>query len=315
MKKEKCPAAITSITGKGKRTGPTECAAEAFFRICAILTVSAVGAIAFYIIAGGVPALKNAGVGKVLFGIVWKPASKEPEFGILYMILTSLAGTFLAVLISAPIGVLTAVFLVEISGAGASAVIRGAVELLAGIPSVIYGLLGVWLINPLVYKLELKLFGDSPGHQFTGGANLLAAALVLAVMILPTIISVSEAAIRRISPDIRSASLALGASPVQTVFRVILPAARPGIVTAILLGLGRAIGEATAILLVAGNGVNFPLPFRSVRFLTNTIVSEMGYSKGQHRQMLFAIGLVLFVFIMLINLFLNRSLKREELEK
>lgn len=294
----------------GKRSAkPAERAAQAAFTACAIVSVSAVAAIAFYIIVNGVPALWRAGVGEVLFGTVWKPTSQEPKFGILYMILTSLAGTFLAALVSGPVGILTAVFLAEISGRRASAAVRSAVELLAGIPSVIYGLLGVWIINPLVYKLELKLFSNSPGHQFTGGANLLSAALVLAVMILPTVISVSEAAIRRVSQDIREASLALGASPMQTVFRLVLPAARPGITAAMTLGIGRALGEATAILLVAGNSVNLPLPFRSVRFLTNTIVSEMGYSRGEHREMLFAIGLVLFGFIMLINLFLNRCMK------
>lgn len=297
-----------SIMGKERRLS-ADTAARNIFLLCALVSVLAVGTIALYIIVSGIPALEKVGLKEMLFGTVWKPAAGKPRFGILYMILTSAIGTFLAVLIGMPIGVLTAVFLVEISGAGAAGAVRAAVELLAGIPSVIYGLLGSYLLNPLMYKLERWLFAGSPSHQFTGGANLFSASLVLAVMILPTVISVSETAIRRVSPDIRAVSLALGASRVQTIFWVILPAAKPGIVTAGVLGLGRAMGEATAILLVAGNSVNLPLPFRSVRFLTTTVVSEMGYAQGIHRQALFAIGLVLFLFIMLINMLISKKLE------
>ena len=182
---------------------------------------------------------------------------------------------------------------------------KPAVELLAGIPSVIYGLLGIYLLNPLMYRLELVLFRDSKTHQFTGGSNLLSAVLVLAIMILPTVINISQTAIESVRKDIR----ALGASKVQTIFRAVLPAAKSGIVTAVVLGVGRAVGEAMAVTLVSGSSVNLPLPFNSVRFLTTAIVSEMGYSQGTHRQMLFTIGLVLFVFIMLINVVLNRILK------
>ena len=193
---------------------------------------------------------------------------------------------------------------------GNCAIVKPAVELLAGIPSVIYGLLGIYLLNPLMYKLERLIFQGSTTHQFTGGANLLSAVIVLAIMILPTVINISETSIRAVPAGIKSSSLALGASHVQTIFRSILPAAKSGIVTAIVLGVGRAIGEAMAITLVSGSSVNVPLPFNSVRFLTTAIVSEMGYSSGLHRQVLFTIGLVLFVFIMIINIVLNKILKK-----
>lgn len=301
----------SSVIGKKRRRPAADRAAGVLFFCCAAISVAAVAAIAFYIIISGLPALKETGVKEILLGTIWKPRAEAPQFGILNMILASVEGTLLAAAIGMPIGVLTAVFLAEISGPKAAGAVRTAVELLAGIPSVIYGLLGAYLLTPLIYRLERQLFAGSPGHRYTGGANLLSASLVLAVMILPTVINVSEAAIRRVPQDIRAASLALGASRIQTIFRAVLPAARPGITASMVLGLGRAIGEATAILLVAGNSVNFPLPFRSVRFLTAAIVSEMGYAQGLHRQALFTVGLVLFVFIMLINMLLNRSLKKE----
>lgn len=226
------------------------------------------------------------------------------------VILTSIVGTTLAILLGVPIGVLTAVFLAEVAPKPLAAIVKPAVELLAGIPSVIYGLLGIYLLNPLMYKLERLIFQGSTTHQFTGGANLLSAVIVLAIMILPTVINISETSIRAVPAGIKSSSLALGASHVQTIFRSILPAAKSGIVTAIVLGVGRAIGEAMAITLVSGSSVNVPLPFNSVRFLTTAIVSEMGYSSGLHRQVLFTIGLVLFVFIMIINIVLNKILKK-----
>lgn len=178
--------------------------------------------------------------------------------------------------------------------------------------SVVYGLLGIYLLNPLMYKLELELFKDSTGHQFTGGANLLSAVIVLAIMILPTVINISEAALRAVPAGMKAASLALGASHMQTIFRMMIPAAKSGIVTAVVLGVGRAIGEAMAITLVSGSSVNIPLPFNSVRFLTTAIVSEMGYAQGTHRQVLFTIGLVLFAFIMVINVCLGKILKKGE---
>ena len=227
------------------------------------------------------------------------------------MILTSIVGTFLAVLIGVPIGLLTAVFLAEAAPGWLAAVVRPSVELLAGIPSVIYGVLGMMVLNPLMYRLEQKLFAGSKTHQFTGGANLLSAVLVLAVMILPTVINISEAALRAVPSALKASSLALGASPVQTIFMVTIPAAKSGILTAVVLGVGRAVGEAMAISMVSGNVVHLPLPFQSVRFLTTAIVSEMGYAQGMHRQVLFTIGLVLFVFIMIINGILSRIVKGE----
>lgn len=287
-----------------------ERAARVFFSLCGYTAVLAVAAITLYMIISGTPAIFKAGLKEILFGTVWKPTAAEPKFGIMYVVLTSVAGTALAVFIGAPVGILTAVFLAEAADRRVADIIRQAVELLACIPSVIYGLLGLYLLNPVMYRLELKIFAGSKTHQFTGGANLLSAALVLAIMILPTVIDISEAAIRAVPPEIKSASLALGASHVQTIFKSVLPAAKPGIVTAVVLGMGRAVGEAMAISLVSGNSVNLPLPFHSVRFLTTAIVSEMGYAQGTHRQMLFTIGLALFLFIMIINIALNRSLKK-----
>jgi len=293
----------------GWKKAAVEKAAQFIFMACAILAVAAVGFITLYMIISGAPAIGRVGLKNILFGTEWMPTAAEPKYGILYVILTSIVGTFLAILIGMPIGILTAVFLAEVADKRVAAAVRPAVELLAGIPSVIYGLLGIYLLNPLMYKLELKLFAGSDTHRFTGGANLLSAVLVLAIMILPTVINISETYIRAVKPGVREASLALGASHLQTVFKSVLPAAKPGIVTAAVLGVGRAMGEAMAVTLVSGSSVNLPLPFRSVRFLTTAIVSEMGYSQGTHRQMLFTIGLVLFVFIMLLNMAMSRILK------
>lgn len=311
MREEMFFPAGASVMGNGKRRAAVEKAAQTVFRLCAFFAVLAVGFITFYMVIGGMPAIGKVGLRELLFTTVWRPTAEEPRYGILAVILTSAVGTILAILLGVPVGILTAVFLAELSGRKTAAAVRSMVELLAGVPSVVYGLLGIYLINPLMYKLELRLFADSPTHQFTGGANLLSAVLVLAVMILPTVIHISENAIRAVSPDIRAASMALGASRIQTVFRSVLPAARPGIEAAVALGVGRAMGETMAITLVSGGCVNMPLPFASVRFLTTAIVSEMGYSQGTHRQVLFSIGLVLFVFIMLINLALNGMMRRE----
>lgn len=291
-----------------------ETVAQIIFTVCAFFAVLAVASITLYMIISGTPAIFQVGLKEILFGAVWAPTAAEPHYGILYVIVTSIVGTALAILIGVPIGVLTAVFLAEVAQKKVAMVVKPAVELLAGIPSVIYGLLGIYLLNPFMYKIELWLFRDSKTHQFTGGANLLSAVLILAIMILPTVINISETAIRAVQPGIKAASLALGASQMQTIFRMVLPAAKSGILTAIVLGVGRAIGEAMAITLVSGSSVNMPLPFNSVRFLTTAIVSEMGYSQGTHRQVLFTIGLVLFVFIMIINLALNRILKKGEME-
>ncbi len=293
-----------------KNKAVVEAVAQIIFTICAFFAVLAVISITLYMIISGTPAIFKVGLKEILFSTTWAPTAANPQFGILYVILTSIIGTMLAILIGVPVGVLTAVFLAEVASKKLAAVVKPAVELLAGIPSVVYGLLGIYLLNPLMYKIELALFKDSATHQFTGGANLLSAVLVLAIMILPTVINISETSIRAVQPSIKSASLALGATQIQTIFKAILPAAKSGIVTAIVLGVGRAIGEAMAITLVSGGVVNVPLPFNSVRFLTTAIVSEMGYSSGTHRQVLFTIGLVLFVFIMLINILLNKLLKK-----
>ena len=284
--------------------------ARAFLLICGAVAIFAVCAITFYLFAKGLPALHRVGVGELLLGTVWKPTAAEPGFGIAYIILSSIAGTALSVLVGVPVGLLTAVFLTEVSGKGLSAIVQPAVELLAAIPSVIYGLLGMMLLNPVLYKLEKIIFAGSTTHQYTGGADLLAAVIVLAIMILPTVISVSASAIRAVPGQLRAASLALGASKMQTIWGVTVPAAKSGILTGVVLGIGRALGEAMAINMVAGGSVNLPLPFNSVRFLTTQLVSEMGYAEGIHRQVLFTVGLVLYLFIMTVNLVLLR-LRRE----
>lgn len=294
-----------------------ENAAKGIFTVCAITAIVAVAAIALYMIISGTPAMFQVGLKEILFSTEWNPAPTSdmaPSFGILYVILTSIVGTSLAVLLGVPIGVLTAVFLAEVAPQGIAKWVSAAVELLAGIPSVIYGLLGLMILNPLMYKLELAIFKGSETHQFTGGANLLSAVIVLAIMILPTVINISQSSIRQVPAHLKSASLALGASHIQTIFKVILPACKSGIITAVVLGTGRAIGEAMAITLVSGSSINAPLPFNSVRFLTTAIVAEMGYAEGLHRQVLFTIGLVLFVFIMLINTGLTKILKKGEKE-
>ncbi len=284
--------------------------ARALLLICAVAAIFAVCAITLYLFAKGLPALHKVGVGELLFGTVWKPTAAEPSFGIAYIILSSIVGTAASVLLGVPIGLLTAVFLTEVSGKTLAKAVQPAVELLAAIPSVIYGLLGMMLLNPLLYKLEKAVFAGSSTHRYTGGADLLAAVIVLAIMILPTVISVSASAIRAVPGSLRAASLALGASKMQTIRRVTVPAAKSGILTGVVLGIGRALGEAMAINMVAGGAVNLPLAFNSVRFLTTQLVSEMGYAEGTHRQVLFTVGLVLYLFIMIVNLVLQR-LRRE----
>lgn len=298
-----------SIIGNTKTKNTVEKVASYIFIICAIFAVLAVFSISIYMIISGTPALFKVGLKDILFGTVWKPTAAEPQFGILYVILTSIVGTGLAIIIGVPIGLMTAVFLAETAPKFLVRIVKPAVELLAGIPSVIYGLLGILILNPFIYKLELALYKNTPEHQFTGGSNLISAVLVLAIMILPTVINISEAALRAVPGYYKQASLALGATHIQTIFKVIIPAAKSGIMAAIVLGVGRAIGEAMAISLVAGNGTNLPLPFNSVRFLTTAVVSEMSYSSGLHKEVLFTVGLVLFVFIIIINLVLNSIIK------
>lgn len=294
----------------GHKAFTAEAVARALLLICAVAAIFAVCAITFYMFAKGLPALGKVGVTELLFGTVWKPTAAEPQFGIAYIILSSIVGTAFSVLLGVPVGLMTAVFLTEVSGRRMAAVVQPAVELLAAIPSVIYGLVGMMVLNPAMYKLEKLIFAGSSTHQFTGGANVLSAVIVLAIMILPTVISVSASSLRAVPDSLRAASLALGASKMQTVFRVTIPAARSGILTGVVLGIGRALGEAMAINMVAGGSVNLPLPFNSVRFLTTQLVSEMSYAEGTHRQVLFTVGLVLYLFILAVNLVLLKLRKK-----
>lgn len=285
--------------------------ANLIFLVCAVVAIFAVCAITLYMFMKGAPAFGEVGVSELLFGKVWKPTADSPSYGILFIVLSSIVGTGMAVLLGVPIGLMTAVFLSEIAGKRIGSVVGGAVELLAAIPSVIYGLVGMMLLNPLMYQLEKKIYEGVEGHQYTGGANMLSAIMVLAIMILPTVISVSTSSLKAVPDHLRAASLALGATREQTIFKAVIPAAKSGILTGVVLGVGRALGEAMAINMVAGGAVNLPLPFNSVRTLTTQIVSEMGYAQGLHRRVLFTVGLVLYLFIMIVNFILLRARKKE----
>ena len=267
------------------------------FLLSACVSILCVAMICVFLFANGIPAIGKIGVFQFLAGEKWKPGNDL--YGILPMILGSIYVTAGAVIIGVPIGILTAVFMSKFCPRHIYKVVKPAIDLLAGIPSVVYGFFGMVVIVPVVSQL----FGGS-------GKSMLTASILLGIMILPTIIGVSESAINAVPSSYYEGSLALGASHERSVFFATLPAAKSGIVTAIVLGVGRAIGEAMAITLVSGSSVNVPLPFNSVRFLTTAIVSEMGYSSGLHRQVLFTIGLVLFVFIMIINIVLNKILKK-----
>lgn len=287
------------------------------FLMFGCIAVISVLAITVYMFIKGIPALLKVGIPELLLGNVWKPTADEPSYGIFYIILSSIVGTLGAVMLGVPIGILTAVFLTDFTdgsrtGRKLSGILSSAVELLAAIPSVIYGLIGMMVLNPVMYKLEKIIYADDATHQFTGGSNLLSAIIILAIMILPTVINISASSIRAVPASIRQASLALGASKIQTIFRVVFPAAKSGIMTGVVLGIGRALGEAMAVNMVAGGSVNIPLPFNSVRFLTTQLVSEMSYSSGLHRQVLFTVGLVLYVLIVIINLLLTRLKKKGE---
>ena len=285
--------------------------ANLIFLVCAVVAIFAVCAITLYMFMKGAPAFGEVGVSDLLFGKVWKPTADSPSYGILFIVLSSIVGTGMAVLLGVPIGLMTAVFLSEIAGKRIGSVVGGAVELLAAIPSVIYGLVGMMLLNPLMYQLEKKIYEGVEGHQYTGGANMLSAIMVLAIMILPTVISVSTSSLKAVPDHLRAASLALGATREQTIFKAVIPAPKSGILTGVVLGVGRALGEAMAINMVAGGAVNLPLPFNSVRTLTTQIVSEMGYAQGLHRRVLFTVGLVLYLFIMIVNFILLRARKKE----
>ena len=267
-----------------------ENAMNLMFLACGLLTILFIILITIFLIISGIPAIRNIGLMDFLFGKVWASASASPSYGILPFILTSLYGTCGAILIGVPVGLLCAVYLAKMSPKKMGSIVRNVVDLLAGIPSVVYGLVGMIIIVPCVREL----------FHLPDGANLFSAILVLAVMILPSVISVSETAIKAVPIEYEEASLALGATKTETVFKVVVPAAKSGIVTAVVLGIGRAVGEAMAVMMVAGNVANMPRLFGSVRFLTTAVASEMSYSSGLQRQALFSIALVLFLFIMAI---------------
>ena len=272
------------------------------FLFLGLITVGCVLLITVYLIVSGLPAILKIGLGKFLFGSEWASTAAEAKFGILPFILTSVYGTCGAILIGVPVGFLTAVFLSKMAPKKLRTFMESAVSLLAGIPSVVYGLVGMLVLVPGIRKL----------FHVPDGASLLAAIIVLAIMILPSIVKVSVNALDAVPKEYEDASLALGATPVETWFRVSAPAAKSGIAAAVVLGVGRAIGEAMAVMMVSGNAPNMPSLFESVRFLTTAVASEMSYASGLQRQALFSIALVLYVFIMLINAALNFFLKRRK---
>lgn len=272
------------------------------FLLLGLVTVGCVLLITVYLILSGIPAIRQIGLLDFLLGDTWESTAKEPSFGILPFILTSVYGTAGAILFGVPVGFFTAVYLAKLAPAKVKSVVESAVSLLAGIPSVVYGLVGMLVLVPGIRQL----------FHVPDGASLLAAIIVLSVMILPSIIKVSVTALEAVPKEYEDASLALGATPIETYFRVSAPAAKSGVAAAVVLGVGRAIGEAMAVMMVSGNVPNMPALFQSVRFLTTAVASEMAYSGGLQRQALFSIALVLFLFIMLINAALNFFLKRDK---
>ena len=281
---------------------PLEVFMNLLFFVCGLIAVVFVLFISIYLIVSGLPAIREIGLVDFLFGTEWASTAAEPTFGILPFILTSIYGTAGAIVLGVPVGFMTAVFLAKVAPPRLASLVRPAVDLLAGIPSVVYGLIGMMVLVPAVRV----------AFHLPDGASLFCAILVLAVMILPSIISVSETALKAVPKEYEEASLALGATHIETVFRVSVPAASSGIAASIVLGIGRAIGEAMAVIMVAGNVANMPGLFQSVRFLTTAVSSEMAYASGLQRQALFSIALVLFLFIMLINIVLNTLLKRKK---
>lgn len=280
-----------------------EAAVYGIFLILGLITVGCVLLITVYLIVSGIPAIREIGLLKFLFGRTWASTASQPQYGILPFILTSVYGTAGAIALGVPVGFLTAVYLSKVAPKGVRTVLQSAVSLLAGIPSVVYGLVGMLVLVPAIRK----------AFHLPDGASLLAAILVLAVMILPSIIKVSVTALEAVPKEYEDASLALGATPVETYFRVSVPAAKSGIAASVVLGVGRAIGEAMAVMMVSGNVPNMPSSiFESVRFLTTAVASEMSYSSGLQRQALFSIALVLYLFILLINAALNFFLKRDK---
>ena len=291
--------------GLKKAADLLEAVMRTLFTVCGFIAVGFVVIITVFLIISGVPAIGEIGIIDFLFGTRWASTAAEPSFGILPFILTSVYGTFGSILVGVPVGILCAVFAAKYANRKMASLTRGLVGLMSGIPSVVYGLIGMIIVVPAVREI----FG------LPDGANLFSAMIVLSIMILPSVISVSETALRAVPKEYEEASLALGATKTETVFKVTLPAAKSGILTAVVLGIGRAIGEAMAVMMVAGNVANTPGIFQSVRFLTTAVASEMSYSSGLQRQALFSIALVLFAFIMLINLTLNLVVKRSDKKK
>ena len=272
------------------------------FLILGLVTVACVLLITAYLVVSGIPAIRKIGLVDFLFGSTWASTAAQPQYGILPFLLTSVCGTAGAIVLGVPVGFLTAVYLAKMAPQPVREIMGQAVSMLAGIPSVVYGLVGMMVLVPGIRKL----------FHVPDGASLLAAIVVLAIMILPSIIKMSVTALEAVPGEYEDASLALGATPEETWFRVSVPAAKSGIAAAVVLGVGRAIGEAMAVMMVAGNAANMPSLFQSVRFLTTAVASEMSYSSGLQRQALFSIALVLFLFIMLINAVLNFFLKGEK---
>ena len=294
------PAPRIKTTKRGKKL--FENAMHLLFLLLGLITVGCVLLITVYLVLSGIPAIRKIGLVNFLFNPRWESTAAEPSFGILPFIFTSVYGTAGAIVLGVPIGFLTAVYISKIAPSKIRGLLESAVSLLAGIPSVVYGLVGMLVLVPGIRKL----------FHLPDGASLLAAIIVLAVMILPSIVKVSVTALNAVPREYEDASLALGATPVETYFRVCVPAAKSGIAAAVVLGVGRAIGEAMAVMMVSGNVANMPGLFQSVRFLTTAVASEMSYSSGLQQQALFSIALVLFLFIMLINGLLNFFLKRDK---
>ncbi len=276
--------------------------AHGIFLVLGLITIACVAVISIYLIISGIPAIREIGLWDFLFGTTWESTASKPQYGILPFILTSVYGTAGAIVLGVPIGFLVAVYLSKMASPKVKALVQGAVGVLAGIPSVVYGLVGMMVLVPGIRML----------FSIPDGASLLSAIIVLAIMILPSIINVSIIALEAVPKEYEDASLALGATSEETWFRVSVPAAKSGIATAVVLGVGRAIGEAMAVVMVSGNAANMPSLFESVRFLTTAVSSEMGYASGLQREALFSIALVLFLFIMLINAALSFFLKKKK---
>ena len=272
------------------------------FTFCGFLAIAFVILITGFLLTSGMPAIGKIGITDFLFGTEWASTASTPSYGILPFILTSVYGTLGAIIIGVPLGLMCAIFVAKMANDKIAKTVRTSVDLLSGIPSVVYGLVGMIIIVPLVRE----------AFNLPDGANLFSAIIVLTVMILPSVISVSETAIRAVPKEYEEASLALGATKTETVFKVIVPAAKSGILTSVVLGIGRSIGEAMAVMMVSGNVANMPGLFKSVRFLTTAVASEMSYSSGLQREALFSIALVLFVFILIINLVLNLIIKKDK---